>query len=322
MHYNSVIDAPSTIDLHAHWVPPSVTDRPEYIAGRVVLHHEGSDLGRMLEELAETGCDAAMLSPWPVLLAERFAGDESKRLMEVQNEAIARAAQDHRGRVWGCGTVQLNAGEVAARQLEDLMGVPGMVGVEITPVVDGVVLGDDRFDSFWAVAEATQALVFLHPATNGLDLPYLQRYHLSNSVGNPTETAVFAAHMVFSGRMQKYPRLKVMLAHGGGSVPSIRGRLRHAAEVNGAAQERVRGDVDDLLRKFYYDTITHDHELLRQLVSWAGPDRVLLGSDYPADMAIARPAEFVREAGLGELAESMVLRDNARGLIAGQSPAP
>jgi aminocarboxymuconate-semialdehyde decarboxylase len=140
-------------------------------------------------------------------------------------------------------------------------------------------------------------------------------YYLWNAVGNPVETAVTAAHMVLSGVMQKYPKLKVLLAHGGGAILSLRGRLRHAVSFQPQARARLTESVDDSLRRFYYDTVTHDVELLQGLVEYVGPEHVLLGSDYPFDMGVEYPTQIVEELNLNAEDKSLILGGNAERLF-------
>ncbi|HEV3290083.1 MAG TPA: amidohydrolase family protein, partial [Streptosporangiaceae bacterium] len=167
---------------------------------------------------------------------------------------------------------------------------------------------------FWAAAEAAGALVFIHPASQGLGMPALAGYYLWNSVGNPLETAVTAAHIAVSGVLERHPDLRVVLAHGGGALPVVRGRLRRAFAVREEARARARAGPDESLRRFYYDTVTHDRDLLADLVRYAGAGQVVLGTDRPFDMGTDDPVAEVRALGLGG-AEDLVLGGNAARLL-------
>jgi aminocarboxymuconate-semialdehyde decarboxylase len=127
--------------------------------------------------------------------------------------------------------------------------------------------------------------------------------------------------MVLAGVLERHPRLRVLLAHAGGAVLALRGRLRHGHATVAAAGERLHEPPDDSLRRLHYDTITHDPSLLRAVVEFAGADRVLLGSDQPFDMADPRPVETVRAAGLDHEAEAAVLGANAARLLGLEVPA-
>jgi len=168
---------------------------------------------------------------------------------------------------------------------------------------------------FWAAAERRDALVFIHPTTRGFDVSALGDHYLWNTVGNPLETTVTAAHMVMAGVLERHPGLRVLLAHAGGALPALRGRLRHAHGFQPQARSRLTEPVDDSLRRFYYDTVTHDVELLRALVDYVRAGQVVLGSDHPFDMADARPAETVRACRFEPAQEKAILAGNARRLL-------
>jgi aminocarboxymuconate-semialdehyde decarboxylase len=241
--------------------------------------------------------------------------EEGLRLSRIYNEALARLAHAQPDRVSALGTVPLPDPELAARELEALVKEPGLHGVEIAASVNGAYLGDDRFEPFWATAAATGVLVFIHPSTRGFGIPALNDYYLWNTVGNPLETTITAAHMVMAGVMERYPHLKVLLAHGGGAILSLRGRLRHAHSFQPQARTCLAGSPEDSLRRFYFDTITHDPALLRSLIEYVGADHVLLGSDYPFDMGVERPAEIVRALNLAPADEAKILSGNAARLF-------
>jgi aminocarboxymuconate-semialdehyde decarboxylase len=158
--------------------------------------------------------------------------------------------------------------------------------------------------------------VFVHPSTRGFGLPVLEEHYMWNTVGNPVETTVTAAHMVGAGVMDDFPDLRVLLAHGGGVLPSLRGRLAHEQTIHPPGR-----DVLGAIGRFHVDTVVHDAEVLRGLVDFFGAERVLLGSDYPFDMGVERPAEIVRALELPEQQESAVLGGNALRLLGGEVTA-
>jgi aminocarboxymuconate-semialdehyde decarboxylase len=213
------------------------------------------------------------------------------------------------------GAVPLQEPGLAATELEALMATGAFAGVEVAASVRGVYLGDDDLEPFWAAAEATGALVFVHPSTRGFRDPVFDDYYLWNLVGNPMETTIAGAHLVLSGTLQRHPGLRVLLAHGGGALPALRGRLRHGASFQPQAKARLAEPVDDSLRRLYYDTVTHDPAVLAELVAFVGAGHVLLGSDYPFDRADARPAETVAAAGLDRDDERAVLGASAARLL-------
>jgi aminocarboxymuconate-semialdehyde decarboxylase len=320
-----------TFDVHAHVIVPEITGdepwRPRVYrddSGAQVVELEGRqvrsaiaefvDIDGILAAQDEAGVDRVLLCPWVPLLYYEAEPHEGLRRARIQNEALAGLVEEHPDRVAALGALPLQDPELAAGELDGVMDQ--LSGVEVAASVRGVFLGDDRFEPFWAAAEASGALVFVHPTTRGLDSPVFQDHYLWNTVGNPLETAITAAHMVMAGVMERRPRLRVLLAHGGGALLALRGRLRRAHGFQPQARSRLDESPDESIRRFYFDTLTHDEELLRALIAYAGPDHVLLGSDYPFDMGDARHVDTVRALGLAPDVEHAVLGGNAERLLA------
>lgn len=323
------------IDAHAHIIVPELLRdaapeeawRPRVFweGGQQVVEFGGRPIrsairefvhiDAILEAQAAAGVERVLLCPWVSLLRYEADVEDSLRTSRIHNEALAKLAQSYLDRVSALGSVPLQDPELAARELEALMNDTRLSGVEIAASVRGAYLGDDRFIPFWAAAEATGALVFVHPTTRGFDAPVFNDYYLWNTIGNPLETTVAAAHIVMAGVMERHPRLKVLLAHGGGAILSLRGRLRHARTFQPQAKSRLKEPPDESLKRFYFDTLTHDAAVLHALVDFAGPDRVLLGSDYPFDMGVERPADMVRALGLPATDEAKILGGNAARLL-------
>jgi aminocarboxymuconate-semialdehyde decarboxylase len=323
------------VDVHAHVIVPEILAdarhaeewRPRvHRAGGtqvVELHgrrihsarHEFVDVETILAIQIRAGIDRVLLCPWVALLypdAEPAAGLERCR---IQNDGLERIVASYPERVSALGAVPLQDPELAASELSELRARGVLAGVEITASAGGAYLGDPRFERFWQVAEDTAALVLVHPTTRGFGPDAFSDYYLWNTVGNPLETTIAAAHMTMAGVMERHSRLRVLLAHGGGALLALRGRLRHAHGFQPEARSRLTGSPLASIRRFHFDTVTHDRELLRSLVEWAGASRVLLGSDYPFDMADPDPVGTVRSLALAEDEEDAVLGGNAARLL-------
>src|SRR5215212_1821774 len=322
--------------MHAHVIVPEITReagdgeawRPHVFrdeTGAQVVEMGGREIRSAIAEFVEidgiiarqddAGVDRILLSPWVPLLYYDAEPEEGLARARTQNEALAGLAREHSDRVRALGALPLHDPELAAGELRALMEQGILEGVEVAASVRGVFLGDDRFEPFWEAAEATGALVFIHPTTRGFDSPAFEDYYLWNTVANPLETATAAAHMVVARVMERHPGLRVLLAHGGGALLAVRGRMRHAHGFQPQASARLRESPDDSIRRFYFDTLTHDDALLRSLIDYAGPDQVLLGSDYPFDMGDARHVDTVRALGLEPQVEAAVLGGNAERLV-------
>ena len=277
-------------------------------------------MDRVLEQERSSGIDHVVLSPWVNLLGYTLEPNEGLRLARLQNEALAAAAEAHAGRVSAFGAVPLQAPDLAARELEAAMRLPGIRGVEVAASVRGQYLGADLLMPFWEAAEDAGAVVFVHPTTRGFDLPVFADYYLWNTVANPIETAVTAAHLIMAGVLERFPGLRIVLAHGGGALMAVRGRMRHAHTFQPQARIRLRGSPDESLARLYHDTVTHDADLLRSLIAYAGSDHVLLGSDHPFDMGTVRPVDEVLALDLPASERDAVLGGNAVRLLGLKEP--
>jgi aminocarboxymuconate-semialdehyde decarboxylase len=302
------------VDAHAHVVVPGLGADVRWEDGAQVVDFGGRsirsairefvDLERILEEQDRAGVDMVVLCPWVTLLGREPAH---------QNEALAAMVGE---RVAALGTVDLER----PAELVELMRDGRLSGVEVAASIDGDYLGHDRFADFWAAAEETGALVFVHPTTRGFGIEALNDYYLWNTAGNPLETTITAAHIVMAGVLERHPDLRILLAHAGGAILALRGRLRHSHTFQPDARSRLTESPVDSIRRFHLDTVTHDETLLRAAIEFAGADRVLLGSDYPFDMGLERPADPVRALGLDPADEALILGGNALRLL-GQEPA-
>ena len=306
----------TVVDAHAHVIVPGLGAEVFRRDGEQIVSYEGReirsalrefvDLVRIVEEQDHAGVDVVVLCPWVNL-----CGVEVER----QNEALAALVG---ARVGALGTVDLERPE----QLAELWRDSRLSGVEIPAAPGGAYLGDERFRDFWAAAEETDTLVFVHPGTRGFGLPVLEEHYLWNTVGNPVETAVTAAHLLAAGVLDDHPRLRVLFAHGGGVLAALRGRLAHEQAIHAVSRSSGGRDVRGTLSRFLVDTVVHDVEVLRGLVDFFGVEHVLLGSDYPFDMGVERPAEIVRALELPPEDEAAILGGNALRLFGVRQESP
>lgn len=327
---------PEVVDAHVHVVPPAYAhhDDSERFRPHIVLedghqievrlggHAVDSVLGEMsrpdvlLEELAGTKVDGAVLSPWVSTLPSGLDDAAAARLCRMQNEAMAEMVAAGGGRFAGLGALPLQAPDLAVAMLRDAMGA-GLAGAELPAISGGRGLGDPSLRPLWSAAEELGALVFVHPGSRGLAIELLGEHYLWNAVGNPVETAASAAQLVLAGVFDRHPDLAVLLAHGGGVLPAVASRIERAWRRRPEARSATSLPPGESIRRFYFDTVLHDTELLADLVGFAGADHVLLGSDRPFDMGLDDPVGDVRSLGMTERDQAAVLGGNARRLAFG-----
>lgn len=244
--------------------------------------------------------------PWADEELAVWAARESNRLIAAH---VALAPE----RLTGLGLVPLQHPDRIVECLDDAVVDHGLAGVEISSFAGDVELSDPRLEPFWARAAELGAVVFLHPFGCSLD-ERLDRFYLSNTVGQPTENAVALSHLIFSGVLDRHPDLTLVVAHGGGYLPTAIGRSDHAWRVRPEARGCAHAP-STYLRKIWFDTVVHDALALRHLVENAGASQVVLGSDYPFDMGLDDPIAFVRGAGLPAEVERRILAGNADALL-------
>jgi aminocarboxymuconate-semialdehyde decarboxylase len=274
--------------------------------------HESTDVPQMLRDLDQLRIDTLLVSPPPYLFFYQLDPAETTRAARIQNDALASLKQAHPDRFAPLATVPLNDVDAAITELRRATRELGLHGVEIGSSVQGVHLGDSRFRPFWRAVADDDVFVFIHPdyfQTN--NSPALREYYLVNFVGNPTETGLTAAHMVFSGLFQDFPDLKILLAHAGGVTPWIMGRWAHGYGKRAEAKRDLKHNPLEDVKKFYFDTIAHSPAALKFLIEQVGADHVILGSDYFFDMGPDDPiGDVERLEGVSEVDKAKILNGN------------
>jgi aminocarboxymuconate-semialdehyde decarboxylase len=337
----SIVDGTRVVDVHAHVLLPAlqgqVAERdPEGFrsAQELDLKRQGQEstgvsggmirerferltvLPRRLADMDATGIDVQVVSPSPSHYYPWAGRDLAEWSARTANQATADLVAQAPDRLVGLGLVALQHPDLCPPLLAHALGL-GLAGVEISSFAPGVELSDERLEPFWSAAEQAGALLFLHPFGCSLD-ERLDRYYLSNTVGQPAENAVALSHLIFGGVLDRHPDLKLVAAHGGGYLPTMIGRSDHAWHARRDAHSCAE-PPSSYLKRLWFDSLTHSPEQLRALIAAAGPGQVVLGSDYPFDMGIDDPAGAVRDAGLSEETLAAVLCGNAARLFAGSS---
>jgi aminocarboxymuconate-semialdehyde decarboxylase len=184
----------------------------------------------------------------------------------------------------------------------------GFKGAQILTNVAGREISDPAFAPFWAKAEELGAVVLIHP--NGFtEAKRLSRFYFNNVIGNPLETTIALHYLIFDGVLERHPDLKIIAVHGGGYLGGYSGRIDHAWDARSDARGDLPQPPTSYLKKIYFDTVVFTPGQLHGLVETFGADHVLMGTDYPYDMAEYDP--------LGHLAGTPSLDDAARAAIAG-----
>lgn len=312
-------------DLHCHYFPAAAAGSANtsitveavdggyrFSAGaQTMLLDPGLlDLKLQIEDMDRQGVGVRALSIPPFTLHYELPPDEGIRWTRAINDGIAEAISEHGDRFVGLAALPLQDVWAALEELERAINQLGLRGVEIASNLYGIELDDSSLDPFWERAEALRLVILVHPHyVVGVDR--MHSYYLNNLVGNPVETALAGARLVFGGVLERYPDLRIVLSHGGGALPQIVGRLLHGYEARPEAKLLARDPLASL-RRLYYDTIVFEPNALQHIVKTVGASQVVLGTDYPFDMGETDPVGFVRRSGLADDDVEAILGNGAR----------
>jgi aminocarboxymuconate-semialdehyde decarboxylase len=273
------------------------------------------DPQKKIRDMDEKGIGLSVLSSTPFAFFYEVEDDLAVELARFQNDRLSEMVKQDPDRFAAMATLPLQVPGEALKELKRAIDKLDLRGIEIGSHVGKRELGDQVFWPVYEVLEKEGLPMFIHPHhVAGMDR--LQNYYLNNLIGNPLDTTIAAANLIFSGVLEKFPSLKVVLAHGGGQLPYIFGRLEHGYQVRPECKETVHQSPRQFLRNFYFDIITHSQEALRYLISLAGSDHVLLGSDYPYDMGDLNPVQTVSQlSGIKARDRQKIMRENAIALF-------
>jgi len=280
----------------------------------------GFDLERRFADMAAAEVDVQVLSATPQSYLYEQEASLAAACAAIQNDQIAKLVAAHPDRFLGIATLPMQAPERAAAELERAVRSLKLRGAMIGSNVMGRNLDHPELEPLWAAAAALGCLMLIHPVNVGA-AERLRSYYLNNLIGNPLDTTIAAASLVFGGVMERYPNIKICLAHGGGFTPYQAGRWVHGWHVRNEPKKSLKVSPEASLRRFYYDTITHARPQLESLVTWAGASHVLLGSDYPYDMGTFECVRQVRAASLSEADRATILGGQAQAMLPGGAKA-
>jgi len=298
---------PFTIDFHAHAQSPKVMEIIAGAPGAPVFENSAhnrhlaetryrpamTDVNVRLRDMDRQRVDMQVVSPAPNETAFGYWADQdfSDRIVAAANEHVADVCALRPDRLVGLGGVSLHFPELAAAQLASATTTLGLRGAELSTRAGDMEFDDPRLDPFWAVAQDLGAVLFLHPPGNTLG-GRIARYYLINLIGKPLDTTIGLTHWIFGGVLERFPRLKIVAAHGGGYLPSYFSRTEHGYAVRPELQTIPR-PPREYLRRVWVDNLVFDPQNLAHLISVMGASRVVLGTDYPFDMGQDDPVGLV-----------------------------
>jgi aminocarboxymuconate-semialdehyde decarboxylase len=331
----------SVIDMHAHLLPRSAIaaaesggdwfgsrverdelGRPLIITGEYQISLGGQihweSMEQRIERMDAMSVDMQVLSLNPILFRYYLDAHHAIEGARAINDEIAGAVHQWPQRFAGFGALPMQDPGAAVAELQRVMEVPGMVGAAIGSHVNGSNWDEPHLFPVLEAADQLGAVLFLHPSASRLK-EALPRYHMRNYIANPTETTIAIGSLIFGGVIDRLPNLRMMFAHGGGYACWAYARFDHGHGVRPEAREHISKAPSEYLRRLWFDSLVHGYGNLRRVLEVAGPDRVVLGTDFPADMGQPDPVAWINGSDLTEVERDAVLGGNARKLIGVES---
>ncbi len=324
-----------TIDMHSHVMVPEAAAlvAPHVDLATVPLAHFATpatqalnrkqdadrrpnmlDMGVRLADMDAAGIDLQVIMPPPGQCTYTVPLDLGVRAACIINDGMAAFVAQKPERFAALGTVPMQDGAAAAAELERAVKQLGLKGVQILTNVAGKELSDPAFAPFWACAEELGAVVLIHP--NGFtEATRMTRFYFNNVVGNPLETTLALHYLIFDGVLERHPALKLIAVHGGGYLAGYSGRIDHAWGARTDAHGDLPHPPTTYLKRVFFDSVVFTPHQLRHLVEVFGAGQILMGTDYPYDMADSDPVGHLASAGLDEATFAAIAGGNSRRLF-------
>jgi predicted TIM-barrel fold metal-dependent hydrolase len=234
----------------------------------------------------QVGVHFSIVSPVPQLFLYNFPPEITADLARIYNYSLANWAKKHSSRLSALATIPLNHPEKAVEELAYAMNT-GMVGAIIGPGVGEKLLSDPDFDPFWSEANKLNAIIFIHPLLNKEER--IRKRKMPNLIGIPWETTISAVDLILSGHLDRYPNVKILLAHGGGFLPYQIGRLDKGYSMWKDVTSHLQSPPSTYLKRFWYDSVLWNDSSLAFLQGIAGENQIVPGSDFPFDLSTWPP---------------------------------
>lgn len=296
------MDQAPVIDVHAHFLVREVLEKclPHAVATNRGHHQLPPHLFALFEKMMtpksiiddmdRLQIDMSVISSATVIEPTYWAEPAvALKLSKQLNDTAAEWMANSPKRFIGSFVLPLQDMDLAMKELKRAVGELGLKVANVPAEVRGIYLGDARFRPFWEAAEDLGVVTFMHP--DGAKDPWFFQWGMWNSLGQSLEEAKFMASVIYEGILETYPKLKLVVAHGGGYFPHNMGRLDRNVKNAPQSMKNITRKPSEYLRNIYYDTCLYDPTILNALIKVVGPDRLLLGADWP--IGEADPLGFV-----------------------------
>ena len=300
----------SSIDLHTHVIPPTVVEAmrgdPQRFGTKVVerdgklyferrgniveMNPEFYDIEAKIAAMDRMRIDVSVLSVAPPTYFYALAPEAGLAAARVSNDGIAQMVAKYPARLRGMATLPMQDPDAAITELERAVREHRFKAVEMGTSIEGEQLAAPKFRPVLKTIEQLGCFIFTHPYTCAAK-GAMDQYEMANTVGYPLDSTLMAAHLMASGALDDLKRLRILIPHGGGYVPYQIGRFANAHKYRPAASTQTKSSPYDLLRRFYFDALTHDPRSTRHLINVVGADHVVIGTDNPFNMGYDDPLD-------------------------------
>jgi len=265
---------------------------------------------RRIEEMGAMQVTRQAISPMPELLSYWLPLEDARVMVRYLNDTIAGMITLAPERFVGLGAVTLQDVDSAIRDLEYCKSLK-FAGVEIASHVNGVSIGDARFEPFFAEAERLGAAIFVH-ALRPAGQDRIVGAFAEQAVCFPGDVALACASMITGGIASKHPKLRIAFSHGGGTMAILMPRLVHAWNVFPKAKESLPESPATIAKRFFYDELVFDPEAVKFLIKQFGSSQIVLGTDYPFALGDTNPLKTLEGASLDGATLAAITSSNAR----------
>jgi aminocarboxymuconate-semialdehyde decarboxylase len=235
------------------------------------------------------------------------------KLATAWNDSASAAHQAYPKRLVVLCTLPMLYPDRATEELNRASKLPGVRGVYVGTNINSKDLSDPLFEPVWTRIEDLDLPIFLHPLQT-IGGERLRKFYLANFLGNPIDTAIAASHLIFGGVLDRHPKLRFCLAHGGGALLILIGRMDHGWKVRPEVKQLPKAP-STYLDRFYFDTVVHSKPIMEFIIGLVDAERIMLGSDFCFDMGYDRPVQFLEQINLTSAQRSMILGGTAAKLL-------
>lgn len=303
----------TNVDLHSHVIPPAILDAAKQDPhrfgitvternGKLFLDRPGHrsipvsqafhDVEAKIEGMDRMRIDISAISVAPPAFFYSLSPEAGLAAARINNDGIAQMVAAHPARLRGMATLPMQDPDAAIVELERVVKTYGFKAVQLGTSIEGRQLSDPSFRAVLKSIAQLKCLLFTHPYTcvaeGGMDA-----YNLMILMGYPLDTTIMVAHLMLSGTLDELPDLQILIPHGGGFIPYQIGRIAHGYKMHSDLRSRCKTPPDQLLKRFYFDALTHSGQSVRHLIETVGADRIVIGTDHPYDAGLDQPVAAV-----------------------------